>query len=96
MGYFVLMLQISVLFIRTLGELGSSWLLTVGESLHYVCIGIRVSMKTTRGTRDFILPIGTKELGRDKNYIIDSDIWPRHIHNMSPRWELVSNLIYNH
>lgn len=27
------------------------------------------------------------ELGRGKNYVIDSDIWPRHILSFSLRWE---------
>lgn len=28
------------------------------------------------------------EPGRDKNYVIDSDMWPRHIPSISPRWKL--------
>lgn len=28
------------------------------------------------------------ELYRDKNYVIDSDIWPRNIPDISPWWEL--------
>lgn len=45
-------------------------------------------METWRDAREFILPIDTIELYRDKNYVIDSDIWPRNIPDISPWWEL--------
>lgn len=37
------------------------------------------------GAREFILPIGTAEVGNDKTWVIDSNLWPRHIPSSSPR-----------